>query len=165
MHDTVPPSSSCAPKSFCHPGRSTHPPSTSRRQRQGLCKEGRLWTRGPPSFLWRLWQPDGPRPRCGQGHHRCVFLRRRCGDLRAQTAPAAGLKLEAGIPWRNSADSCVFSLRRVSPHYSHAAIKAGCLDKETKQKLPEPNIDIYTQDRLSCVTQRASKGFNGMPEH
>lgn len=45
------------------------------------------------------------------------------------------------------------------------AIKAGILDKATKQQMGEPNVDIYTQDKLAAVTQKAGKQFHGMPEH
>lgn len=44
------------------------------------------------------------------------------------------------------------------------AIKAGILDKATKQQMGEPNVDIYTQDKLAAVTQKAGKQFKGMPE-
>ncbi|KAL7005774.1 hypothetical protein EMMF5_004689 [Cystobasidiomycetes sp. EMM_F5] len=46
------------------------------------------------------------------------------------------------------------------------AVKAGILDKETKQKLQASKaVDIYLKDVLPVVTQRAPKGFEGMPPH
>lgn len=44
-----------------------------------------------------------------------------------------------------------------------AAVKAGCFTKEIKEGL-KPTLEIYCKDKLSFLTQKLEKPFDGMPQ-